>query len=257
MTICRFNEEIMGLFNIKQKDFSLDINKMGNVENVDARAFLKSYHARSILLVYIHIIEFFRGYCPQSWYNQILDEANAIAEEKMKTLDSIEIPLQLNKLLSSNLFKKEQIRLLKGVSISIAQLGGLFVQAGLLGYRFSNYRFDGNPKEYREKDLPTFIYLRDDGDLDTYGTTSLSEGQLRDLVKRSKFIVARMLDNGKNWHCFYQTKSGVQGKESGNLGSQPHIHYISDSFGISREDFAKALKGGHVPTSEVHILLKN
>ena len=99
--------------------------------------------------------------------------------------------------------------------------------------------------------------MRDDGDLDTYGTTSLSEGQLRDLVIRSKFIVGRILDNGKNWHCFYQTKSGVQGKESGNLGSQPHIHYISDSFGISREDFAKALKGGHVPTSEVHILLKN
>ena len=247
----------MGLFNIKQKDFSLVINEMGDVENVDARSFLKSYLIRSILPVYIHIIEFFRGYCPQSWYNQVLNEANIKAEEKMKALNSVVLPQQLNILLVNKLFKKEQIKLLKSMSLSVDQFGGLFVQAGSLGYKFSNYRFKGIPKEYREKDLPTYIYLRDDGNLDTYGLTSLSEGQLKDLVIRSKFIVARILDDGKNWHCFYQTRSGILGKERGALGSQPHIHYISDSFGVSRDDFVKGLKGGHVPSSEVHILLKD
>lgn len=245
----------MGIFNIEQKDFSLVINEMGDVENVDARAFFKSYHVHSILPAYIRLIERIRGFCPQSWYCQVMKEANAIAEERMKVLDRIELPHQLNKLLENNLFKKEQIKLLKGIRLSVDQLGGLFVQADSLGYQFSNYRFNSIPKEYREKDLPTFIYLKDDGNLDTYGSISLSEGQLRDLVIRSKFIVARILDNGKNWHCFYQIKSGVLGKEKGVLGSQPHIHYISDSFGVSREDFVKALKGGHAPSSEVHILL--
>jgi hypothetical protein len=245
----------MGLFTIRNKDISFIINEMGEVENVDARSFIKSYHVRAILPVFIRIIEHLRGFCPQTWYGPIFDEANAIAEERMKVLDGIELPHQLNKLLGSDLFKKEQIKLLKGISLSADQLGGLFVQAGSQGYRFSNYRFKGIPKEYREKDLPTFIYLKDDGNLDTYGSTSLSDGELRDLVIRSKFIVARILDNGKKWHCFYQTKSGVQGKEPGKLGANPHIHYISDSFGISRDDFIKALKGGRVPSSEVHIRL--
>ena len=91
--------------------------------------------------------------------------------------------------------------------------------------------------------------------MEIYGTTSLTDGQLKDYVRSSKFILARILDKGEHWHCFYQTKSGIQGKESGNLGSQPHIHYISDAFGVSREDFIKALKGGKVPSSEVHIPL--
>ena len=245
----------MGLFNIEQKDFSVVINEMGDVENVDARAFLKSYHLCSILPAFVRLIERIRGFCPQSWYRQVIDEANAIAEAKMKILDDIELPHQLSKLLESNLFKKEQIQMLKGTSLSVDQLGGLFVQAGSLGYRFSNYRYKGIPKEYIEKDLPTFIYLKDDGNLNTYGSTSLSDGQLRDLVMRSKFILARILDDGKKWHCFYQTSSGILGKERGTLGSHPHMHYISDSFGVSRDDFVKALKGGHVPSSEVHILL--
>lgn len=243
----------MGLFTIRNRDISVIINEMGEVENVDSRSFLKSHYVRSILPIYIRLIEHIRGYCPQSWFSQIVEEANAIVEKRMKVLDSIEIPHQLNKLLENNLYKREQIKLLKGISLSADQLGGLFVQAGSLEYKFSNYRFKGIPKEYKEQDLPTYIYLKDDGNLDTYGSTSLSEGQLRDLVIRSKFIVARILDNGRNWHCFYQTKSGVLGKENGDWGSRPHIHYISDSFGVSHDDFIKALKGGRAPSSEVHI----
>lgn len=245
----------MGLFNLNNKGFSVIINEMGEVENVDSRSYLKSYHALSILPTYIRMIERFCGFCPRLWYSQIIDDANAIAEKTMKDLEFIELPPQINELLRKDLFKKEQIRLLKGVNLSICQLGGLFVQAGLLGYKFSNYRFEGIPKEYKEKELPTFIFLKDDGNLETYGTTLLSDGQLKDYVIRSKYIVARFLDDGKHWHCFYQTKSGVQGKESGNLGSQPHIHYMSDSFGTTREDFVKSIKGGWAPSSEVHIIL--
>ena len=153
------------------------------------------------------------------------------------------------------MYKREQVKCLKGVELSPLHLGAIFIQAGIRGYKFSNYCYKGNPQDFSENELPSFIFLRDDGNVDIYGSTSLTDGQLKDYVKSSKFILARILDKGEHWHCFYQTKSGIQGKESGDLGSQPHIHYISDAFGISREDFIKALKGGKVPYSEVHIPL--
>lgn len=208
----------MGLFTITNKNTFVIANEMDDVENVDVRVFFKIYYVRSVLPAYIRLIEKTRFFCPKSWYSQVIEEANAIVEERLKVLDGIELPHQLTRLLESNLFKKEQTKLLKGVSVSADQLGGLFVQAGSLGYKFSNYRFKGIPKEYSEKDLPTFIYLKDDGNLDTYGSTSLSEGQLKDFVIRSKFIVARILDDGKNGIAFIKQKAVYRGKNPVNWG---------------------------------------
>ena len=246
----------MGVFNIKEKDFSVIINEMDKqIENVDPISYLKTYHIHSILPTLIHLIENIIGFCTQSWFTNIKSVAEEIAERQIIEAKEMVLPPQLYEIFDRCLFKHEQVKLLHGLEITPLQLGGLIIQAGIRGYRFSNYCFRGIPKEYKEKDLPTFIYLKDDGNLDTYGYTTLSNGQLRDLVKRSKFIIARILEKDDQWHCFYQTKSGVQGKEKGDYGSRPHIHYISDSFGTSKEDFIKALKGGRVPSTKIHILL--
>ena len=246
----------MALFNIKEKDITAIINEMEeNVENVDPISYFKAYHIRSILPTIVHLLERFLGFCPQSWFASVKFVAEEIADKQIKESKEMVLPSQLYDILDRCLFKHEQVNLLHGLEITPLQLGGLIIQAGTRGYRFCNYCFRGIPKEYKEKDLPTFIYLKDDGNLDTYGYTTLSNGQLRDIVKRSKFIIARILEKDNLWHCFYQTKSGIQGKEKGDYGSRPHIHYISDSFGISKEDFIKALKGGRVPSTKVHILL--
>lgn len=231
-------------------------NKMGNVEYVNPRDFLKIFHKRSI--------------SPAIWVNLkvkhnlsllekkalVSDIANSIAEEQMSKLEKIQLPQCLYSLLDQELSKKEQIKLLKGASITKEQLGALFIQAGAKGYLFSNFQFEEVPKEYRERDLPSFIFLKDDGDVENYGKHNLSEGQLKDMVIRSKRIIARFLDKGKHWHCFYQTSSGIQGEERGKFGSHPHVHYISDAFGVTREDIVSALKGGIAVHSNVHILLK-
>ena len=246
----------MRVFNIKEKDFSVIINEMDKeIENVDPISYLKTFHVKSIIPSFIHLIEYIYGRCPQSWFKDIKSIAEEIAERQIKEAKGMTLPSQLNKVLDRCLFKHEQVKLLNGLEITPLQLGALIIQAGTRGYRFSNYCFRGIPKEYKEKDLPTFIYLKDDGNLDTYGYTTLSKGQLKDIVMRSKFIIARFLDKGDQWHCFYQTKSGVLGQEKGDYGSRPHLHYISDSFGTSKEDFIKALKGGRVPSTKIHILL--
>lgn len=225
------------------------------IENVEPISYFKTFHIRSIMPVYIHLIEKLFGSCSQSWFTHIKSVAEEITENNIKELKEMALPSQIYEILERNLYKREQIKRLKHITVSPLQLGAIIIQAGMRGYKLSNYSFKGKSKIFNENELPSFIFLKDDGNLDTYGSTSLTDGQLREYVASSKFILARLLDNGEHWHCFYQTKRGIQGKESGNWGSQPHIHYISDSFGVSREDFIKGLKGGIVYRSKVHILL--
>ena len=149
----------------------------------------------------------------------------------------------------------EKISLLKGVTISQEQLGTIFLYASDIGYKFSQYRFSDKPKKYIGADLPSFIHLKDDGTIEHYGETSLTDGQMKEIVIVSGFVLARILNNGTHWHCFYQNKNGVSGKESGQYGSKSHIHYISDSFGISLDEIIKGFKGGICPHSKVHIVL--
>ena len=63
----------MGLFTIKNKDLSIIINEMEDVENVNARVYIKNYRVRVILPFYIRLIECMKGVCPKSWYSQIIE----------------------------------------------------------------------------------------------------------------------------------------------------------------------------------------
>ena len=245
----------MRLFTIRQNDFSIICNKMDEVENVDAKVFLSTFLMQSKLPLIIHLIERSVGFCPENLFPEICSEAKRLAETDIERFESVTLPDELYHILDKNLYKREQIILLKGLQMSSEQLGGLYIQACARGYKFSNYIFEGSPKSYLEKELPSFIYLRDDGIIESYGDTELTKGQLKDYVIQSHFIIARILDNDKHWHCFYQTSSGVQGKEPGKFGSKPHLHYISDSFGIEKGDFIKGLRGGNIHSSKDHILL--
>lgn len=231
------------------------LNKMVDVEYVNPREYLKDFHIKSIVPSLIKIAELKLHLPPQELKEEVLRQAELIVEKHLLSIEQMSLPSQIESILSLYLSKKEQLHLLKDISISKEQLGAIFVQAGAIGYVFSNYVFEGIPKSYKESDLPTFIRIKDDGDVESYGNRMLSNGQLKDIVLQSKKIIARFLDRGGHWHCFYQTIKGVYGNEHGKRqGNLPHIHYISDSFGVSREDFIKGLKGGQVPAS-VHIIL--
>ena len=231
-------------------------NTMDDVENVDAKEYLIEFHAKSIYPVIQELVNRDCSLDNISKDPQTIAIASwKLAKEQIYSSASLELPEAIKRLFSEVLSKKEQISLLKGVTISIEQLATIFIYAGELGYKFSHYSFFGTPQKYVGADLPSFIHLNDKGVVEHYGETSLTDGQMKEVIITSKFVIARILNNGTHWHCFYQTKSGVLGNEPGMYGSIPHIHYISDSFSISLEDIIKGFKGGLCPHSKVHILL--
>ncbi len=108
----------MVLFNIKEKDFSIIINEMEqDVENVDPISFIKAYHIRSIMPTYIHLIEKLLGSCPKSWFKDIKFIAYEIAERQIEEAKEMALPPQLYDILEKNLYKREQVRCLKGGGI--------------------------------------------------------------------------------------------------------------------------------------------
>lgn len=88
-----------------------------------------------------------------------------------------------------------------------------------------------------------------------FGETTLTEGQMRTIINQADVLIVRIFDNGSHWHCFLQTYKGLKGMESGVQGSRPHLHYLSDSFGISKADLVKMIKIGRYPNTPVHIPL--
>jgi hypothetical protein len=61
------------------------------------------------------------------------------------------------------------------------------------------------------------------------------------VVEHRKVIISKFLDNKTAWHCFFLTFKSIRREESWQDG-QPHFHYISDKFGISRENVIVQLK---------------
>lgn len=247
----------MALYIIDKGTRMFSSNIMEDIEYVNPRDFLKNFHACSIIPCLLKVSKANLHMSRELIKEQVLKEAEDVAENHISFLEHFVLPPEIDILLDSTLSKKEQSRLLSDLTITKTQLGAIYIKAGAKGFLFSNYSFDGIPKAYKECDLPSFIRIKDDGDVESYGNHQLSKGQLKDIVLHSKSIIARILDKEDHWHCFYQTKKGVYGKEHGErMGSYPHIHYISNAYGISREDFVKGLKGGCVPSSPIHILLK-
>ena len=243
----------MSHFSFKTKDGATTFgNIMPDVENVSFRDFSIDFHAKSIYPAICKFMENILGYCIP---HVVEKYAIAMATDTVESLRSERIPISIATVLTDHsLKKKQQVSLLKGVEISPTQLGAIFLFAESHGYKFSNYRFEGEPKQYSFKELPSFVYIKED-EVEHIGETELTDGQLKNIVENSNFIVARILDDGEHWHSFFQTRRGVLGNEPGENGRVPHLHYISDAFGCSLEDFKKAIKNGTYPSTKIHIPL--
>lgn len=160
-------------------------------------------------------------------------------------------PSQFEELLSCQK-KRKQIRLLKGQSWNVLdQLAFYFKAFEQYNFTLSQYKSEQYVKGINPEDLPRLLSV-EDNEVKKIGETLLSDGQLRHAVNFRKAVVAKVLDNGDNWHCFYVTYKSIGGKESWKEG-QPHYHYISSKFGITRDKLVKKLKSGKYPSSPVHI----
>lgn len=156
--------------------------------------------------------------------------------EIMKT----DVPANLLSVLTAS-SKNNQVKLLKGLSISPDQFIAFIFKARLEhGFLYSTYSAEHHHKGLDLKDLPKVIEVREDG-VRKIGETTLTDGQLKQVVEHRKVIVSKFLDKGKEWHCLFLTYDSLRGKEAWKDG-QPHYHYISDKFGIPRSKVVEELK---------------
>ncbi len=176
-------------------------------------------------------------------------------EEQLNKILATKVPDNLFKLLKCD-SKKEQVRLLKGLQLTPEILiSFFFVAYKAYGFKFSQYKSEHFPKAIDKSDLPKLAILeRTTGEVKKVGNTSLTDGQIKQAIEQRKVIVAKFLDDGSNWHAFFITFKSIGGEESWKNG-QPHYHYISDKFGISREEAVKQFKSDKYPTTSVHIEL--
>jgi len=123
-------------------------NIMDDVENVNTREYLIDFYAKSIYPAIEAMV------LKEQKLDMICKDPIAImlasktmAEKEIAKAASLEIPENIKLLFQKELSKKEQISLLKGISIKTEQLATIFLYANDRGYKFSNYRFADTPKK--------------------------------------------------------------------------------------------------------------
>ncbi len=170
----------------------------------------------------------------------ILEKEISAWEEKLKKILNIKIPINFISILSAS-SKKEQINLLKGLSINPEQLlAFLFTSKENFGYLFSQYTSEHHHNGLEVENMPKLVEIKNDKVIKV-GNTTLTDGQLKQAINHRKVIVAKFIDKEDEWHCLFLTYDSIRGKESWN-GGQPHYHYISDKFGIPRAEVLSQLK---------------
>ena len=226
-----------------------------NVENVNPINYYKGYEVLKRAICFRDNIEMkdpsLLSHLTDGFF---LKEAEKnISEEKFwETKEQTEVPENFLKLLETPR-KKDQESLLKGLSINPDQLIALiFKSYNDYGYLYSRYRFENLPKDLTSKKKPKVADISEDGVVKTIGETDLTDGQVKNMIEQRKVIIAHFFDKGDDWHCLFITYNSIGGKENWKDG-QPHFHYISSAFGITREAFVESMKNGQYKSTSIHI----
>lgn len=132
--------------------------------------------------------------------------------------------------------KAEQEKLLKGQTLSTYELFALIIHAyNNLKLTFSQYTFHHSQKGIDQIELTDFTHLKEDGTILTSRKTKLSDGQLKQAIEHRVVMIAKFIGDDNYWHCFFTNYKSLKGKEIAYKGGQPHFHYISDKWGLTRE----------------------
>lgn len=152
--------------------------------------------------------------------------------------------------------KKYQEKFLRGMQFTPNQLVAFYFKAYLeFDYTFSSYSEEHLPNGTELDDMPVLVHV-DEEKISKVGETTMTDGQLKQAILQRSAIYGKFLDKGDEWHCFFTTIESIAGKENWKQG-QPHYHYISDKFGVSREEVVKQLKSKdyklfNLPHLELH-----
>ena len=144
--------------------------------------------------------------------------------------------------LLENKSKKEQEKILKGLSLTNDELM-LFIFKAWQDFKFtySMYTSSHNHNRLEDNQMPTFAYKDKDNHIISVGRTELTDGQIKNAIDHRTVIISKFLDRGEEWCCFFFTFKSLKGEENYKDG-QPHLHFISDKWGLSREYVLQQLK---------------
>lgn len=169
----------------------------------------------------------------------LLEDALKEWQIELGRLKEIKVSENLLKLLETD-NKNEQIKLLKGLSLTSDELTAYIIKAyEIHGYKYSHYSATHFGSGFKVSQFPELIHV-DNETIHTIGETELSLGQQKQIVEHRQGIVSKFLDKGDKWHCFFITYKSLSGKE-GFKNGQPHFHYISNSWNIQRNNLKKQL----------------
>lgn len=225
------------------------------VEKVNPVEYYKNYELNKRAISFRDLLvmkdPFLAGKLTTDFYVKLAKEE--IEKEKFwETKEEIEVPENFLKLLETTR-KKEQVSLLKGLSINPDQLISLiFKSFNDHHYLYSRYRFENLPKDLGDKKRPKVADISKEGVIKTVGETELTEGQVKKMINERKVIIAHFFDRGDDWHCLFITYNSIDGRENHKNG-QPHFHYILSAFGITRDDFIKSMESGNYKSTPIHI----
>jgi hypothetical protein len=148
--------------------------------------------------------------------------------------------------------KKDQIPLLRGMTLNPDELYSLIIKAYKdFGFLYSTYCFENLPRGLEDKKLPLLIRVKDDETIEKVGDTDLNDRQLKNIMVQRNVVVSHFFEQDDLWHCFFITYNSIAGRENHNNG-QPHFHYFSSGFGISKEDFIESMRTGNYRATSVH-----
>lgn len=148
--------------------------------------------------------------------------------------------------------KKDQVRLLRGMTLNPNELMSfIFKSYSEFGFLYSKYLFENLPNGFEGKKLPKLFHLKEDGRIEKVGETELTDGELKRIIEQRTVIVSHFFELDDIWHCFFVTYNSLSGKENHKDG-QPHFHYMSSGFGISKEDFIESMRTGKYRSTSVH-----
>lgn len=223
------------------------------VEYGDAIQYFSESKIKVMAMLYREMLRSRNSFWTSLIPNQFFIEKGREAWKRIENeISATAIPDNFTALLNAN-SKAEQERLLRNASWTTNQYAALLFRSKDMGYTFSSYLSEKLPADIKEQEMPKL--LRVDGDkVLKRGQTPYSDGRLKGIIHQRKVIVARILDRDNEWHCFFQTYKSIRGEESWR-GGLPHMHYISDKWGISRADLVQQIRNGQHPSTKIHIAL--
>ena len=173
---------------------------------------------------------------------KVFIEAMLLWKNLEQDVNSIDVPKELITLLSINK-KSDQEKLLHGMVFTPMLVASLIFEAcEKHGYTLRNIRHDIPQKNLDVEKMPAASIVEEDGKVKKIGKSELSDGQIKQAVEHRKVTVAKFLEKGDHWHCFFTTFKSLRGEETWQGEGQPHYHYISNSFGIPKKEVIKQLR---------------